>query len=59
MVEAHAITVLKTIAARGLSTVGSLQVQDFKAMLQDNDPEAPGAMATRPTSWIGSWRWQV
>jgi hypothetical protein len=39
----HAVTVLETIAARGLDTVDSLEVRDFKAMLQHDDPEAPGA----------------
>jgi hypothetical protein len=42
-VVTHAITVLETIAARGLGTVDSLQVKYFKAMLQHDDPEAPEA----------------
>ena len=49
MVEAvtHAITVLETIAARGLGTVDSLQVKDLKALLQHDDPEAPEAKGSK------------
>jgi hypothetical protein len=49
-VGTHAVTVFETIAARGLGTIDSLQVdtlQDMKAMLQRDDPEAPEAKANK------------
>jgi hypothetical protein len=43
----HAITLLGSIAARGLGTVESLQVKDLKAMLQYDDPQAPEAKGNK------------